>query len=90
VQYHCTGREEGGETGLSAYNPVHIESLPHLGAAKHWQGYTLKALMSWLISWFSGFLPKQTTVSHRERLRACCGALLGILLTGLISRWAGT
>jgi len=44
--------------------------------------------MSWLISWFSGFAPKQTTVSHKERLRACCGALLGILLTGLISRWA--
>jgi len=27
-------------------------------------------------------------VNATERLRACCGALLGILLTGLISHWA--
>jgi len=33
-------------------------------------------------------VPGPTTVSRLERLRACCGALLGIFLTGLVSRWA--
>jgi len=36
--------------------------------------------------WLHGFVPRPTAVSQTERLRACCGALLGILSTGLISR----
>ena len=43
--------------------------------------------MSSIKRWLYGFVPRPTAVSHREQLRACCGALLGILLTGLISRW---
>jgi len=39
-------------------------------------------------SWLPGFIPRPTPVSQLERLRACCGALLGILLTGLVTRWA--
>ena len=36
--------------------------------------------------WLRGFVPRPTAVNQPERLRACCGALLGILLTGLVSR----
>ena len=32
------------------------------------------------------FLPRPMAVGGSERLRACCGTLLGIFLTGLISR----
>ena len=38
-------------------------------------------------NWLAGFVPRPTTVGLTERLRASCGALLGILLTGLVSRW---
>jgi len=44
-------------------------------------------LMNRYVNWLRGFLPKPTTVNFAERLRASIGALLGILLTGLISRW---
>lgn len=37
--------------------------------------------------WLHGFIPEPTAVNLSERVRACCGALLGILLTGLVSRW---
>lgn len=39
-------------------------------------------------SWFAGFLPGSASVSYTERLRSATGALVGILLTGLISTWA--
>jgi len=38
-----------------------------------------------LKNWLHGFIPRPTTVNQRERLRAACGALLGIFLTGLVS-----
>src|SRR5450830_472175 len=38
--------------------------------------------------WLRGFIPGPVVVNATERLRACCGALLGILLTGLVSHWA--
>lgn len=34
-----------------------------------------------------GALPRPMAVSGIERLRACCGTLLGIFLTGLVSSW---
>ncbi|NKI72432.1 CBS domain-containing protein [Collimonas pratensis] len=37
--------------------------------------------------WLRGFIPGSVAVNATERLRACCGALLGILLTGLVSHW---
>lgn len=37
------------------------------------------------LQWLHGFLPAPPTIDHRERLRACVGALFGIGLTGLIS-----
>lgn len=42
--------------------------------------------MDSIVHWLHGFIPRPTTVNQLERLRACCGALLGILLTGLVSR----
>lgn len=39
-----------------------------------------------LASWLKGFVPGRVAVSQRERLRACIGALLGILITGLTMR----
>lgn len=38
--------------------------------------------------WLHGFLPAPIAASRHERLRACLGALLGLLATGLISRAA--
>ena len=38
--------------------------------------------------WLQSLLPARASVSHIERLRACAGALLGILLTGLLSAFA--
>jgi len=38
--------------------------------------------------WLRGFVPAPVLVNATERMRACCGALLGILLTGLVSHWA--
>ncbi|MBB3211813.1 CBS domain-containing membrane protein [Herbaspirillum sp. Sphag1AN] len=38
--------------------------------------------------WLYGFVPQQSPVDRFERMRACAGALFGILLTGLISHVA--
>ncbi|AIY43165.1 putative transmembrane protein [Collimonas arenae] len=43
--------------------------------------------MNQLGLWLRGFIPGPVVVNATERLRACCGALLGILLTGLVSHW---
>jgi CBS domain-containing membrane protein len=40
-----------------------------------------------LNQWLRGFMPKPTSTGKLERLRACVGALLGILLTGPVTRW---
>lgn len=40
-----------------------------------------------LPSWLAAFLPARATVSHAERFRSGLGALLGILLTGVLSAW---
>lgn len=39
------------------------------------------------LAWLKGFQPLPVSTDWRERSRACCGALLGILLTALLSRW---
>lgn len=39
------------------------------------------------LQWLEGFIPGRVAVGWRERLRACCGALLGILTTGLMTHW---
>lgn len=38
------------------------------------------------LSWIKGFWPAPVSINGKERLRACCGALFGILLTGLLTR----
>lgn len=38
-----------------------------------------------LPAWLSRFLPAPISVNWKERLRACCGALLGILVTGFVT-----
>lgn len=38
-----------------------------------------------ITSWLSLFLPARITLSWKERLRSCCGAALGIALTGLVT-----
>ncbi|PRC93183.1 HPP family protein [Solimicrobium silvestre] len=43
--------------------------------------------MNKTIHWLHGFIPKPTAINNLERLRACSGALFGILLTGLVARW---
>ena len=42
------------------------------------------ALISPLLHWLRGFVPGTVTVNRRERLRACCGALLGIFVTAVV------
>lgn len=42
-----------------------------------------------LRQWWQALRPPPVTVDARERLRVVAGAALGILLTGLLSRWAG-
>lgn len=37
------------------------------------------------LSWIKGFWPAPVSINGKERLRACCGALFGILLTGLLA-----
>jgi CBS domain-containing membrane protein len=39
------------------------------------------------LHWLEGFIPGRVAVNWSERLRASCGALLGILITGLMTRW---
>ena len=36
--------------------------------------------------WLHGFVPGRVAVNGTERLRACCGALIGIFLTGIACR----
>jgi CBS domain-containing membrane protein len=36
--------------------------------------------------WFGSFAPAPVPANNVERLRACCGALIGVLLTSVISR----
>ena len=43
--------------------------------------------MNQLTQWLHGFIPKRTAISRVERFRACCGALLGIFLTGFTTHW---
>ena len=38
-----------------------------------------------ILQWLRGFVPQRSTVDRFERMRACSGALFGILLTGLLS-----
>ena len=42
-----------------------------------------------LLSWLKGFRPAPLTVNASERFRAVIGALLGILITGVLCRAAG-
>lgn len=42
--------------------------------------------MKKVLPWLRSFLPGRVRVNGVERLRSCCGALLGILLTGLVTR----
>ncbi|HVJ41960.1 MAG TPA: HPP family protein [Dongiaceae bacterium] len=44
--------------------------------------------MNHLGIWLGSFWPRPIAVNWRERLRACCGAALGIIVTGLVTRWA--
>lgn len=41
-----------------------------------------------VLAWLKTFVPEPVTVNGNEQLRACCGALLGILITGLATRLA--
>lgn len=41
-----------------------------------------------LWSWMKTFLPARVRINGKERLRACCGALFGLLLTGLVTQMA--
>ncbi len=36
------------------------------------------------LRWLYGFMPGRVAVNGTERFRACCGALVGILLTGIV------
>ncbi len=42
--------------------------------------------ISVLSHWMSDFLPGAMAINRSERVRACCGALIGILVTALVSR----
>ncbi|MDB5770901.1 MAG: hypothetical protein JWM42_1275 [Burkholderia sp.] len=42
--------------------------------------------MKQVFAWLRGFVPAPVAVNNAERLRACCGALIGVLLTSLVSR----
>jgi len=44
--------------------------------------------MKKIIDWLHGFVPGSVAVNSVERFRACIGALTGIFLTGVLSRWA--
>jgi CBS domain-containing membrane protein len=46
----------------------------------------MKSLVESVFRWLRGFAPAPVTVNNAERIRACCGALIGILLTGLVNR----
>lgn len=38
-----------------------------------------------ILQWLKSFIPQKTAVNQLERLRACTGALLGVLLTGMVT-----
>lgn len=38
--------------------------------------------------WLHSFLPGPVNIDGKEKFRACCGALIGIFVTGALSRWA--
>lgn len=38
-----------------------------------------------LLYWLQAFVPEPIVVNRAERFRACIGALLGILLTGIVT-----
>ena len=42
-----------------------------------------------ILAWLRGFLPAQLAVSAPERWRSIVGALLGLLVTAALCRWAG-
>lgn len=46
----------------------------------------IRMLLHSLPAWLSRFLPAPIAVNWKERLRACCGAALGIALTGFVTR----
>jgi CBS-domain-containing membrane protein len=39
-----------------------------------------------MIDWFIRFIPSPISVSWSERIRSCVGALIGIAITGMITR----
>jgi len=41
-----------------------------------------------LASWLAALRPAPLTVDHRERWRAAFGGFIGILITGVLCRWA--
>ncbi|MES2580372.1 MAG: HPP family protein [Pseudomonadota bacterium] len=41
--------------------------------------------MNKFADWIKGFAPEPISINYTERLRACTGALVGILLTGLVT-----
>lgn len=42
-------------------------------------------MLQGFLRWLRSFVPGRMAVGHLERFRACCGALLGILTTGIVS-----
>ena len=52
----------------------------------HPQSTLSRSDVNQLLQWLRGWLPPPTSVNKLERLRACVGALLGIFLTGLVTR----
>lgn len=46
-----------------------------------------KRYVSAILNWLKGLKPQQSPVNHQEKLRACLGAMLGILLSGFLSAW---
>ncbi|SNR81462.1 CBS domain-containing membrane protein [Methylobacillus rhizosphaerae] len=40
-----------------------------------------------VLNWLKGFKPQQSPVNHHEKLRACLGAMLGILVSASMSAW---
>lgn len=50
-----------------------------------WLSPSLHARLKALGQWLRGFAPGAVRIDRMERMRACSGALFGILLTGLVS-----
>lgn len=58
-----------------------------LAVARSAKAQTARETMARTGTWLRGLLPRQTPMLTHERLLACLGALIGIALTALISRW---